>query len=243
MNVSWRKVGLGADATERIAQPCCTTAREGEEFGVDRHIGSVECRPQLSPKWSTCHAQASHRGQSGDTIPTNRYPIRFSRPGSILLLRSPALRAVLRPGTFKTLEEATGLIRWLRPEYQAPNAVPVTVPLIGLEAVASPPSPTRKVPSPTALPEQRRAVKDPLRAILLQTPAELARNFRPAPRTRIAEIIESLPNWARPAKSATASPHSKRDYRIRTPGSLSRERKQPKKIRVTSELNQRSIVP
>ena len=70
------------------------------------------------------------------------------------------LERVVALNAARRSEEASGLIRWLRPEYQAPNAVAVTPQLAGLvevePAVAArrnshgpPRSPTRFAPSKT----------------------------------------------------------------------------------------------
>lgn len=42
------------------------------------------------------------------------------------------------------------------------------------------------------LTEQARAIKDALRATPLQTPQQIAAGFKPASRTRVAEILETL---------------------------------------------------
>jgi hypothetical protein len=89
-------------------------------------------------------------------------------------------------------EEAGGLIRWLRPEYQAPNAVAIQAALGGLIPTETPAAPRRKQPWPGSISDQFRAVKDALRATPLQTPNQIAANFRPASRTRIAEILQTL---------------------------------------------------
>ena len=88
-------------------------------------------------------------------------------------------------------EEASGLIRWLRPEYQAPNYVPVTSTLEGFIEEA-PAASRRKQPWPSTIPEQVRVVKDSLRAAPLQTAQQIASGFRPASRTRVAEILATL---------------------------------------------------
>jgi hypothetical protein len=67
-----------------------------------------------------------------------------------ILERVVALNAERRP------EEASGLIRWLRPEYQAPNSVPVTSTLEGFLDEA-PAARRRKQPWPVAIPDQFRA--------------------------------------------------------------------------------------
>jgi len=55
------------------------------------------------------------------------------------------------------------------------------------------PAPTRrKQPWPATLSDQVRAVKDALRATPLQNAQQIAATFKPASRTRIAEILETL---------------------------------------------------
>lgn len=89
-------------------------------------------------------------------------------------------------------EEASGLIRWLRPDFQAPTAVPVARALEGFVDEAPAAVIRRKQPWPSTLPEQVRAIKDALRALPAQTPGQLASGFRPASRTRVAEILTTL---------------------------------------------------
>lgn len=89
-------------------------------------------------------------------------------------------------------EEAGGLVRWLRPEFQAPNAAPMQVALGGLLPAEPVAVARRKQPWPAALTDQVRAIKDSLRAQPLQTPQQIATGFKPASRTRVAEILETL---------------------------------------------------
>jgi hypothetical protein len=88
-------------------------------------------------------------------------------------------------------EEASGLIRWLRPEYQAPNYVPTTATLEGFTQEATSVS-RHKQPWPANIPDQFRAVKEALRASPLQTPQQVAATFRPASRARVTEILATL---------------------------------------------------
>ena len=89
-------------------------------------------------------------------------------------------------------EEVGGLVRWLRPEFQAPNALPTQTSLGGLLPVEAVTAKLRKQPWPATLTDQVRVVKDSLRAQPLQTPQQIASGFKPASRTRIAEILETL---------------------------------------------------
>jgi hypothetical protein len=100
-------------------------------------------------------------------------------------------------------EEASGLIRWLRPEYQAPNYVPVTAALGGfLDEVPAAGLRNRKQPWPAAIPDQFRVVKDAMRSAAPQSPQQIAAAFRPAPRTRVAEILATLTALGQARESA-----------------------------------------
>jgi SAM-dependent methyltransferase len=89
-------------------------------------------------------------------------------------------------------EEESGIIRWLRPEFQAPNAAPVQAALGGLLPGEAPATVRRKQSWPATLTDQVRAIKDALRATPFQTPQQIASGFKPASRTRVAEILETL---------------------------------------------------
>ncbi|MHB1698581.1 MAG: class I SAM-dependent DNA methyltransferase [Acidobacteriaceae bacterium] len=108
------------------------------------------------------------------------------------LLTEQILERVVALNAERRTEEASGLVRWLRPEYQGPNAVAITPQLAGLVEAEPTTVARRKQPWPAALPDQVRAVKDSLRAIPQQNPAQIAAAFRPASRTRIQEILETL---------------------------------------------------
>jgi hypothetical protein len=89
-------------------------------------------------------------------------------------------------------EEASGLIRWLRPEFQAPNSPAVQQTLGGLVPIQSPAVARRKQPWPTTLTDQFRVIKDALRATPFQTPQQIASGFKPASRIRVQEILQTL---------------------------------------------------
>ena len=89
-------------------------------------------------------------------------------------------------------EEADGIVHWLRPEFQAPNVGPLQTALGGLLPAEAVVTTRRKQPWPTTLIDQVRAIKDSLRAQPLQTPQQIATGFKPASRTRVAEILETL---------------------------------------------------
>jgi hypothetical protein len=92
----------------------------------------------------------------------------------------------------RAAEERSGVVRWLRPEYQAPNELLVQTALAGIVPQEGPAAARRKQPWPASLPEQVRAVKDALRAEPMQNVQQIAAGFKPASRTRVAEILETL---------------------------------------------------
>jgi hypothetical protein len=89
-------------------------------------------------------------------------------------------------------EEREGIVRWLRPEYQAPGELAVQTALAGVVPIAGPAPARRKEPWPAALPDQVRAIKDVLRATPMQSAQQIAVGFRPASTKRISEILETL---------------------------------------------------
>lgn len=102
------------------------------------------------------------------------------------------LSSVVSLNAQRSAEERAGVVRWLRPEYQAPNELLVQAAFAGMAPVASPAPARRKQPWPSGLPEQVRAIKDALRATPMQNAQQIASGFKPASRTRIAEILETL---------------------------------------------------
>jgi hypothetical protein len=89
-------------------------------------------------------------------------------------------------------EEASGIVRWLRPEFQAPNAPAMQQTLGGLIPVETSAAARRKQPWPATLTDQFRVIKDALRATPFQTPQQIASGFKPASRTRVQEILQTL---------------------------------------------------
>jgi hypothetical protein len=102
------------------------------------------------------------------------------------------LECVVALNAQRRAEEANGIIRWLRPEYQAPNAPAMQQTLGGLIPAEAPVTARKKQPWPATLTEQVRVIKDSLRATPFQTPQQIASGFKPASRTRVQEILETL---------------------------------------------------
>jgi len=93
----------------------------------------------------------------------------------------------------RATEEATGLVRWLRPEYQAPGAVQTASQptLLGEEAAAI--APAQKLPWPQSMAEQAQAVRAALHRFEQPvTAAQLAAAFQAAPKARLSELLETL---------------------------------------------------
>jgi len=102
------------------------------------------------------------------------------------------LEKVVALNAERRTEEASGMVRWLRPEFQAPNAPAIQQTLGGLVPVEAPAATRRKQPWPATLTDQFRVIKDALRATPFQTPQQIASGFKPASRTRVQEILETL---------------------------------------------------
>lgn len=118
-------------------------------------------------------------------------------PEEAVLERLVALNAA------RAAEEAAGRVRWLRPEYQAPDevvadAAPTQSALIDVPAAQVEPSAAATVPAtwPDALPEQARAVAAVLAAVGVPVSADdIAARFgrRSASRSaRVQDLLETL---------------------------------------------------
>ncbi|WP_184446368.1 class I SAM-dependent DNA methyltransferase [Rhodospirillum centenum] len=100
----------------------------------------------------------------------------------------------------RAAEEKRGIIRWLRPEFQAPKtARPVQTAMeVGPEETSAPAAPAAKAPWPKSLPEQAQQVLAALTALgRPATPTEVARTFRSAPAPRVAEVMATLETMGR----------------------------------------------
>jgi hypothetical protein len=102
------------------------------------------------------------------------------------------LSSVVALNAQRRAEEASGTIRWLRPEFQAPNAPAMQQTMGGLVPIEAPVAPRLKQPWPASLTDQFRVIKDALRATPFQTPQQIASGFKPASRTRVQEILQTL---------------------------------------------------
>ena len=112
------------------------------------------------------------------------------------------LEHVVAINVTRRTEEASGHICWLRPEYQTPNEIAVPRALEGFTEEAQSKAVQRRQSWPSSIPEQFRVVKEVMRFVNPLSPQQIAANFRPAPRTRIAEILETLTALGQARESA-----------------------------------------
>jgi hypothetical protein len=103
------------------------------------------------------------------------------------------LERLVRLNAERAAEERSGLVRWLRPEFQKPAEGVAAA--FGEEFAAAPAAAAKheKQPWPKALPEQARAVRLALAAQRgVVTPQQLARAFTRARVERIEELLQTL---------------------------------------------------
>nr|WP_226989210.1 DNA methyltransferase [Desulfuromonas sp. TF] len=91
-------------------------------------------------------------------------------------------------------EEEQGLVRWLRPEFQAPHgAAPGVQVEMGMEEEAAETAPKAKHPRPKNLPEQVLAIRAALAAYDRPVTAkDLAKGFERARVDKVLELLETL---------------------------------------------------
>ncbi|WP_018866189.1 MULTISPECIES: DNA methyltransferase [unclassified Thioalkalivibrio] len=126
-------------------------------------------------------------GRPGATTPLPDKPADQAEAEEELLGRLVALNAE------RAAEEAQGHIRWLRPDYQAPEATQTTATLEAKpEAAADTPTEPAKKPTwPKSMPDQVEAVRR-LLTIGPQTPEALATHFKRKPTKSITQVLAAL---------------------------------------------------
>ena len=106
----------------------------------------------------------------------------------------------------RAAEEASGLIRWLRPDYQRSRAglAPLQGALGAEEAErGAPPSVVAPLPWPASMPAQARAVRGVLQqAAAPLTPAEVVARFVQADKARVAEWLDTLASLGQVGEAA-----------------------------------------
>ncbi|MFN7053443.1 MAG: class I SAM-dependent DNA methyltransferase, partial [Gemmobacter sp.] len=91
----------------------------------------------------------------------------------------------------RAAEEARGLVRWLRPDYQNP-AGQVQARGEQTELDVGTITPTAKTPWPARLPDQIAAVRAALQEMGQASPEQIARQFMRARTTSVQPLLESL---------------------------------------------------
>lgn len=126
-------------------------------------------------------------GRPGATTPLPDKPADQAEAEEELLRRLVALNAE------RAAEEAQGHIRWLRPDYQAPEATQTTATLEAKTETAAdtPTEPAKKPTWPKSMPDQVEAVRR-LLAIGPQTPEALASHFKRKPTKSITQVLAAL---------------------------------------------------
>lgn len=92
----------------------------------------------------------------------------------------------------RAAEEARGLIRWLRPDYQNPAGKKAAAKGEQATMDIGPAETTSKAPWPKTLPEQIAAVRATLHDLGTATPEQVARQFQRARATSVQPLLESL---------------------------------------------------
>ncbi|WP_332880042.1 class I SAM-dependent DNA methyltransferase [Denitrificimonas caeni] len=127
-------------------------------------------------------------GKPGATTPLPDKPAEQAEAEEELLMRLVELNKQ------RAQEEAQGLIRWLRPEYQAPDAIQQEADIAIAEGAVSPPKAAAakgKATFPKTLPEQLKALRETLSASS-HTIDSLADTFKQKPKKSIEEGLQSL---------------------------------------------------
>lgn len=126
-------------------------------------------------------------GRPGATTPLPEKTNEQAEAEEELLMRLVALNKQ------RAQEEAQGVIRWLRPEYQAPDAIQEEIDVAPKEIAAKPQvaTSTGKATFPKAIPEQLRTLREAL-AERSHTTDSLAELFKRKPIKSVEEGLQSL---------------------------------------------------
>ena len=92
----------------------------------------------------------------------------------------------------RATEEARGLVRWLRPDYQNPEGQAAAAKAEQADMDLTRAEPAAKTPWPKSLPEQIAAVRAALQDMGEASPAEIARRFQRARQTSVQPLLEIL---------------------------------------------------
>ena len=126
-------------------------------------------------------------GRPGATTPLPDKPADQAEAEEELLMRLVELNK------HRTEEESRGIVRWLRPEYQAPDAVQTEVDIAPKAAAAKPEAATSKGKTtfPKTIPDQLRVLRKAL-VERSHTTDSLAEQFKRKPKKSVEEGLQSL---------------------------------------------------
>ncbi|GHD51528.1 hypothetical protein SAMN05216429_10824 [Marinobacter persicus] len=126
-------------------------------------------------------------GRPGATMPLPNKPAEQAEAEEELLMRLVELNKQ------RAQEEAQGIVRWLRPEYQAPDAVQQEVDVAPKQAAVKQETAGSKgkVAFPKTIPEQLRVLREAL-AERAHTTESLSELFKRKPRKSVEEGLQSL---------------------------------------------------
>lgn len=126
-------------------------------------------------------------GRPGATTPLPDKPADQAEAEEELLMR------LVRLNKQRAEEESRGIIRWLRPEYQAPDAVQAEVDITPKAAAMESEAVTRKGKAsfPKSIPDQLRVLREAL-AERAHTTESLAKMFKRKPIKSVEEGLKSL---------------------------------------------------
>jgi hypothetical protein len=175
------KLRFGNELTDRekaINQQGLVSTLLEDHDKLDRAVFEAYGWPDLADKLV---------GRPGATTPLPDKPANQTEVEEELLMRLVELNRQ------RSQEETRGVVRWLRPDYQAPDAIQQEVGIAPKEAAAKPEAVTRKGKAtfPKAIPEQLRVLRQAL-AERSHTTDSLAELFKRKPRKSVEEGLQSL---------------------------------------------------
>lgn len=185
-----RELGEQLDAHRKRQQALHPKLTITEMYNVLEKLRSNE---QLNDKDRAIHEQGliSILRQLHDDLDAGVFDA-YGWPPS--LTDEEILERLVRLNAERAEEERTGLVRWLRPEYQRPSeGTPATFGK-ALEAASIPAvKKETKLVWPKNIPEQARAVRQALtNAARVMTPEQLAKKFTRANASRVRELLQTL---------------------------------------------------
>ena len=125
------------------------------------------------------------------TLPQFAVTDHLNRPAHPDAIRAHSLERLVALNAERAAEEKAGLVRWLRPEFQAPDYVPVEQTDLDYGEAAAPAA--KALAWPAALPEQVIAVAGIVQRASVPVAAnDVARAFKGKRGTSVAPVLDAL---------------------------------------------------